>query len=68
MSQILVPQILPCTQARHASEILDIFNDAILTSTALYDYQPRTLANMEDWFVAKQKGDYPVVGIENDQV
>ena len=67
MSQILVPKILSCTQARHASAILDIFNDAILTSTALYDYQPRTLANMEDWFVAKQNGEFPVVGLENDQ-
>ncbi len=67
MSQILVSQILPCTQTRHASAILDIFNDAILTSTALYDYQPRSMATMEDWFLAKQKGDFPVVGIENDQ-
>ena len=59
--------IISCNQARHAAAILDIFNDAILTSTALYDYQPRSMATMEAWFEAKQKGDYPVLGLENDQ-
>ena len=38
---------------RHAQAILDIFNEAILTSTALYDYRPRTLENMVTWFAAK---------------
>lgn len=57
--------IIPCTQARHAAAILDIFNDAILTSTALYDYQPRTLASMDDWFANKLKGNFPILGLEN---
>ncbi len=42
-------QINTCTLDQ-APEILAIFNDAIMNSTALYDYQPRTLANMEAWF------------------
>jgi L-amino acid N-acyltransferase len=50
-----------CTFAQ-APEILAIFNDAILHSTALYEYQPRTLAFMQSWFEAKQKGSYPVLG------
>jgi L-amino acid N-acyltransferase len=54
-----------CTHDRHAQAILDIFNEAILTSTALYDYQPRTLASMDAWFAAKDKGGFPVIGIEN---
>ncbi|MDF3059072.1 MAG: acetyltransferase [Rariglobus sp.] len=49
-----------------APEILAIFNDAILNSTALYDYEPRTMANMETWFSAKQKGRYPVLGAFDD--
>jgi L-amino acid N-acyltransferase YncA len=53
--------IAECTFAQ-AAEILAIFNDAILNSTALYDYKPRTMANMEAWFEAKRRGRYPVIG------
>lgn len=54
-------QIAECTFV-HAPEILAIFNDAIANSTALYDYQPRTIASMETWFEAKRRGRYPVIG------
>ena len=57
--------LVHCTHARHAPAILDIFNDAILNSTALYDYQPRPLASMAAWFAAKTKGNFPVIGIED---
>jgi L-amino acid N-acyltransferase len=55
-------QLSPCTEALHAPAILGILNHAIVTSTALYDYQPRTLANMATWFAAKRAGDFPVIG------
>ena len=55
-----------CTHARHAQAIVDIFNDAIVNSTALYDYQPRPLASMETWFANKDKGGFPVIGIEDE--
>jgi len=58
--------IVSCTHARHAQAILDLFNDAIATSTALYDYQPRPLASMEPWFATKEKGNFPVIGLEDD--
>ena len=58
--------VVQCTHAKHAQAILDIFNEAILTSTALYDYQPRPLASMETWFAAKDKGNFPVIGIEDE--
>lgn len=58
-------QPIACTHSRHASAILDIFNDAIATSTALYDYQPRTLASMAPWFAAKDQGHFPVIGLED---
>jgi L-amino acid N-acyltransferase len=48
--------------ATFSGQILDIFNDAILTSTALYDYKPRTMDMMASWFEAKTKGNYPVIG------
>lgn len=60
------PTLVQCTHAKHAPAILDIFNEAIRTSTALYDYQPRPLASMEAWFAAKEKGGFPVIGIEDE--
>lgn len=54
-----------CTHDRHAPAILAILNDAIVNSTALYDYQPRNADNMRSWFDAKLNGGYPVIGIEN---
>jgi L-amino acid N-acyltransferase YncA len=44
-------------------EILEILNEAILHSTALYDYKPRTMENMQTWYTAKQQGNYPIFGI-----
>lgn len=59
-------QMIDCSYAKHAEAILDIFNDAILNSTALYDYKPRTMENMKPWFDAKQAGNFPVIGIEDE--
>ena len=56
--------IVTCTHDRHAAEILAIFNEAIVTSTALFDYLPRTPAAMVAWFEGKQGGNYPVIGVE----
>ena len=54
-----------CVPDRHAAAILAILNDAILTSTALYDYRARTLETMQAWFAAKAQGGYPVIGFED---
>lgn len=59
-------RVIQCEQNRHAAAILAIFNEAILNSTALYDYKPRTMEMMTAWFEAKSKANYPVIGIEND--
>lgn len=57
--------LVDCSHERHASAILAIFNDAIATSTALYDYKPRPLSAMQTWFDTKRNGGFPVVGFEN---
>ncbi|MEM9116484.1 MAG: N-acetyltransferase family protein [Cyanobacteria bacterium P01_F01_bin.56] len=44
--------------------ILDIYNDAILNTTAVYDYTPHTLAMREAWFAAKQQAGFPVIVAE----
>ncbi|MDB9526374.1 GNAT family N-acetyltransferase [Oscillatoria sp. CS-180] len=46
------------------SAILDIYNDAILNTTAVYDYQPHTLSMRQNWFAAKQAGGFPVLVAE----
>jgi L-amino acid N-acyltransferase YncA len=56
---------VPCTLERHGPAIRALFNEAIVTSTALYDYQPRTEASMQTWFAAKRAGNFPVLGVEN---
>ena len=54
-----------CSHDRHAAAILAILNEAIATSTALYDYAPRAPASMVAWFEAKRAGGFPVIGIED---
>lgn len=59
-------KFLPCTLEGHSRQILDIFNEAIVNSTALYDYKPRALSSMQSWFELKAKHHFPVVGAESD--
>jgi phosphinothricin acetyltransferase len=59
-------KLVDCERERHSAPILEIFNEAIANSTALYDYQPRNAEWMVNWFAVKTKGSYPVIGLEND--
>lgn len=54
-------EIVDCTPDRHGTAILDILNDAIATSTALYEYHPRTSESMVPWFQGKAEGQFPLV-------
>jgi len=58
-------QIIECDESRHSEAILNIFNEVIASSAALYDYQPRTPQVMKTWFDTKRKGNYPVIGVED---
>ncbi len=40
--------------------ILEIYNEAVLHTTASYDEQPRTLEHREEWFDAHERDGYPV--------
>ena len=52
--------------ATFSDQILAIFNEAILHSTALYDYKPRTAESMSLWFENKRNGNFPVIGTMDD--
>jgi L-amino acid N-acyltransferase len=58
--------IVVCDYDRHAAAILAILNDAIVTSTALFDYRPREPASMVEWFRAKDARRFPVLGAVAD--
>ena len=58
--------IIQCEHQRHAAQIRSIFNEAIVNSTALYDYKPRTAEMVQAWFEAKAKGNFPVIGVQGD--
>jgi L-amino acid N-acyltransferase len=52
-------------QIREANEhdlpgILAIYNDVIVNTTAVYDYEPHTLDMRKAWFETKQKQGFPV--------
>jgi phosphinothricin acetyltransferase len=56
-------------QIEDTNTILEIINYNILNSTALYDYQPRTLENQISIFQEKLAKGFPIiVAIENDIV
>lgn len=48
-------------QSEDCPAILEIINDQILTGTALYDYQPRTLAQQLAIFDDKLQKGFPII-------
>jgi len=59
-------QFVTCNLDSHGARILEIFNEAIAHSTALYEYELRTMGKMKEWFADKQAGRYPVIGAVDD--
>lgn len=53
-------------QEKDLQEILDIYNDAILHTTAVYSYEPQTLENRHQWYKQKVDEGYPIIGYELD--
>lgn len=53
--------IVDSVPSRHSPGILQILNDAIVNSTALYEYVPRTMESMVPWFEDKAMRDCPVL-------
>ena len=55
-----------CTLDEHSDAILEIFNDAIVNSAALFEYEPRTPEKMAAWFKVKHAGNFPVIGLVDE--
>lgn len=48
--------------------VLEIYNDVILTTTAVYSEQPHTLAMRQAWFNDRKEAGFPVIVTEEDGV
>ena len=59
-------RLVACTHEKHARPILEILNEAIENSTAIYDYIPRPFSSMEGWFHSKLVVGGPIIGVESD--
>jgi L-amino acid N-acyltransferase len=59
-------QIRPAQRADLQS-ILDIYNEAVLNTTASYDYEPRTLEHRTAWFEDHERLNYPIFVAVDDQ-
>lgn len=60
-------QIRAC-QLSDLDAVLEITNYAILKTTAIYDDDARTLAELKNWFLEKQEKKFPVVVAVLDEV
>src|SRR5207237_3106331 len=58
--------IRPATKADLAG-ILEIYNEAVLNTTASYDYEPRSLEHRIAWFEEHQRQKYPVFVATTEQ-
>jgi len=47
-------------------QILEIYNDIIKNTTAVYYYEPHTLEMRRQWFIEKQEKGFPVFVAEED--
>ena len=50
------------------SQLLEIYNDIILTTTAVYDYRPHTLSMRQQWLDSKREQGFPVFVAEEGDV
>ncbi len=48
--------------------ILEIYNDAILKTTAVYDYKPHTIADRLAWYQKKVSDGFPVLVFEENNL
>lgn len=59
-------QIRPASE-KDLSEILAIYNDAVLHTTATFDTEPRSMESQLEWF-RKHKSNHPVLVAEKDGI
>ena len=51
-----------------STSMLEIYNEIILNTTAVFQYDIHTIEQRKDWFAQKQKENFPVVVAEENNV
>ena len=59
-------RLVECVFEQHADAMLDIVNDAIVNTTWVYDYTPRTRADIRAYIDERRAEAYPVVAAIDD--
>jgi L-amino acid N-acyltransferase YncA len=55
-------RVRPATRA-DLPRILEIHNDAVLNTTAVFHYAPQTLGEREAWFDTRRDGGWPIIAV-----
>ncbi|PKG23371.1 GNAT family N-acetyltransferase [Niallia nealsonii] len=55
-------------QEKDLPEVLEIYNDAIIHTTAVYSYTPQTLKDRQLWYKQKLEDGYPVLVFEENNI
>ncbi|BBB91296.1 MAG TPA: N-acetyltransferase family protein [Methylomusa anaerophila] len=55
-------------QERDLPEILAIYNDAIIHTTAVYEWHPQTLEDRWEWYRGKKQTGFPIIVCEMDHM
>jgi phosphinothricin acetyltransferase len=58
--------VVACTLERHGPAVLEMINEAIVNSTALYEYHPWSEQRIAEWFAARAAAGFPVIGMEDE--
>jgi len=58
--------MIRCATDSDLPAILEIYNDAIINTTAIYDYKPHTLEDRTAWYEKKMDAGYPVLVFEEN--
>ena len=53
-------------EERDLPEVLAIYNDIILTSTAVYINEPQTLKEKKQWYIERNRAGYPLLVYEEE--
>lgn len=60
-------KVIRIVSHQYAETILEIFNETIINSTALYEYQPKSLSDVTQWLDKKLINHRPVLAAINEQ-
>lgn len=61
--EVVAMRIRPASQ-EDIPAILEIYNEAVMTTTATYDYEPQTLEQRQAWLKEHEVDGYPVIVAE----